>query len=481
MTDEKQIQAYKSKADFAQEALYRFADIIHTHSSGDARLYAVGGYPRNKILKLEPSDIDVTSKLHPEELILICDRVGYYYVPKGIEFGTVEVHIPLNGGELVVEHTTFRSDSYAPGGAHKPREIRFSDSISEDAVRRDFTVNAIYEDILTGEMIDPTGGISDIERRIIRTTSDDPAAVLKDDGLRIMRMVRFACELGFAIDTDTFTAAHEHVSGLQAISRERIRDELVKILMADTKYKIAHQTSPVLRGLLILQAMDIFSIILPELEIGRNFAQKRKYHRYDVQTHMLHTSAATPPKLHMRLAGLLHDVGKPEAHTINLGKNMHGHDRLGVPLAAKALKRLRFSRELSERVLKLISIHMYDVARNARESNIRTHFAQWGHELVLDLIDFRRADLKGSGIDNPVKNDSAQRFEDVYNAMVSEGAPFSYFDLKITGGDIMRELNLPPCPLVGDIKRKLLRHCAINPEDNEINTLLKLAHELSVQ
>lgn len=481
MIDEKYIQAHKSRVDFVQEALYRLAEVISTHSSEGARLYAVGGYPRNKILGFEPSDIDVTSKLHPEELIRICDRVGFYYVPKGIEFGTVEVHIPLDERELVVEHTTFRSDSYAPGGAHKPQEIRFSDSIREDALRRDFTVNAIYEDILTGETVDPTGGILDIERRIIRTTSDDPAVVLKDDGLRIMRMVRFACELGFSIDADTFAAAHKHVSGLQAISRERIRDELVKILMADIKYGAVCEISPVLRGLLMLQAMDIFAIILPELEGGRNFAQKRKYHRYDVQTHMLHTAAATPPKLHMRLAGLLHDVGKPEAHTINEGKNMHGHDKLGVPIAARALKRLRFSRELTERVLKLISIHMYDVARNARENNIRTHFAQWGHELVLDLIDFRRADLKGSGVYNPVKNDSAQRFEEVYNAMVSEGAPFSYFDLKITGGDIMRELNLPPCPLVGDIKRKLLRHCAISPKDNEINTLLKLARELSGQ
>lgn len=464
--------------DTDREALCRLANSASKLYGERARMYAVGGYPRSRALGLKYTDLDVTSALTPDEIISVCEHNSFNFVPKGVDFGTVEVHVPVQGRDVKIEHTTFRADTYTPGGAHKPKSVRFSKSLEEDARRRDFTVNAIYEDILTGEIIDPTGGMQDLERRIIRATSEDPAVVLRDDGLRIMRMVRFAAELGFDIDEATFRAAHEYVQGLASISAERIRDELSKILLSDIKYGIKGDVSPVLRGLLYLRDLDVFAVILPELEAGRGFEQKRKYHLYDVQTHMLHTAAATPPCLPVRLAGLLHDVGKPEAYRQNDGANMHGHDRIGVPLAREALTRLRYSRETADRAVKLIGIHMYDVAGTAKEHNIRKRFAQWGHESVRDLIDFRMADLAGSGIENADKEDSAQRFREVYRKMLEENAPFSYFDLKITGVDIMHELKLPRGPLVGEIKRELLRHCAVHPEDNNIERLRILAHEV---
>ena len=162
------------------QELYLLAELV---SREGARLYAVGGLVRNSLLGLPISDIDICSAVLPGRMTELCRESGFKVVPKGIDFGMVEVHI---GGESF-EHTTFRSDSYAEGGSHRPSEVRFSASVEEDAVRRDFSVNAMYFDILSGEVLDPTGGLADLNAGLIRTTSPDPRTVLADDGLRIMR------------------------------------------------------------------------------------------------------------------------------------------------------------------------------------------------------------------------------------------------------------------------------------------------------
>ena len=202
----------------------------------NAELYAVGGFVRNELLNLSHTDIDICSKLTPNEIIEFCKSMGYKYVPKGIAFGMVEIHFTYESETLCLEHTTFRSDKYADDGSHRPQSVTFSDSVEQDAFRRDFTVNALYKNLLTDEIIDPTGGLSDLENRVIRATSKDPNDIMKDDGLRVMRMVRFAAELCFDVEESTMQAAIAHVNGLKDISSERIRDELNKILLSDAKY-----------------------------------------------------------------------------------------------------------------------------------------------------------------------------------------------------------------------------------------------------
>ena len=197
-----------------------------------ARLFVVGGRVRNALLGLPVSDTDVTSALRPDEMTCLAREAGWKVVPKGAAFGMVEVHI----GDRTYEHTTFRRDKYAEGGAHRPTAVTFSDTPDEDAFRRDFTVNALYADVLAGTVADPTGGVCDLGARLIRATSPDPELILRDDGLRIMRLCRFAAELGFDIEEKTFAAAKKCAPLLADISAERVRDELVKILMADTKF-----------------------------------------------------------------------------------------------------------------------------------------------------------------------------------------------------------------------------------------------------
>lgn len=421
-------------------------------------LYAVGGLPRNSLLDLPVSDIDICSAMEPERMIALCKKQGFTVVPKGIDFGMVEVHI----GGLAFEHTTFRSDSYAEGGAHRPSAISFSKTPEEDAFRRDFSVNALYYDVLSGEVLDPTGGLDDLEAHLIRTTSKEPSLVLSDDGLRIMRLVRFSAELGFSIEEKSLETARELVRNLRDISAERIRDELNKILLADIKYG-ERSAEKVMHGLELLKNVGAIEVILPELALGAGIEQRANYHRYDVLDHCLHSCAEASPKLHLRLAGLLHDVGKPKVK-LETGL-MHGHDEAGEAIARAILRRLRYDNRTVDEVCFLVRRHMFDLNNTAKEGTMRRAFARWGYERSLDMCDIRRADFIGSGI---LKGDvpSAVRWRRILEKMREENAPFSEKELNCTGEDIMEWLGIGPGPAVAEIKKRLLAHCAVRPKDN---------------
>ncbi|MCH5279482.1 MAG: CCA tRNA nucleotidyltransferase [Christensenellaceae bacterium] len=436
-----------------------------------ARLYAVGGLVRNGLLGLPVYDIDVCSALRPEAVISLCARAGFGIVRKGIDFGMVEVHI--NGKKF--EHTTFRSDSYAEGGAHRPSAVRFSTTVEEDAFRRDFTVNALYLDVLSGQIKDPTGGLTDLEKRIIRTTSPSPYTVLSDDGLRIMRMVRFAAELYFDIDAETYETAKQLCGNLKDISPERIRDELNKILLSDVKYG-ERNPERVLHGLELLRDVGAIELILPELYLGRGIEQKPTHHLYDVLDHCLHTAAEISPNLVMRLSGLLHDVGKPPVN-LRTGK-MYGHDLEGADISREILTRLRYDNKTIAEVCFIVRHHMYDLNNTAKESTLRTTFGRWGYERSMEIAEIREADVHGSGI---IKGEvkSADRWRELLKKMKDEHTPFSDKELNCTGEDIMRWLSLPPGPRVGDIKRRLLEHCARFPQDNTPEKLERLARDVS--
>ena len=424
-------------------------------------LYAVGGMVRNPLLGLPISDIDVCSKMPVDEVINFCKKNDLHFVPKGLAYGTVEIHI----GGISVEHTTFRADSYGEGGSHKPESVKFSTSLESDAVRRDFTVNALYCNILSGEIKDPTGGLDDIKNGIIRATSKDAHIILKDDALRILRMVRFAAQLGFDIDNDTFLAAKENISGLQHISPERIRDELNKILLSDVRYKeyVYDENNSVLKGLELLKELGAFKYIIPELELGIGIEQKPTHHKYDVFNHALHTCACSAPSLIMRLAGLLHDIGKPIVFKEN--GNMHFHDMVGETLSRDILKRLKYDNATVDAVSKIVRYHMYDLNGTAKGKTLKRQFARWGYDFTLRICEIREADVHGSGfIKGEVK--SAVRWRKVLDDMVMRGAPFSEKDIACTGKDIALWLSIPPSKEIGEIKQKLLMHCAVFPKHN---------------
>ena len=314
--------------------------------------------------------------------------------------------------------------------------------------------------------------MQDLKNRLLRATSRDPAVIMGDDALRIMRMVRFASELGFEAERGTLEAARACAAGLADISPERIREELDRILLSDAKYGIPHGPY---RGLELLDNLEALDVILPELAKGRGVAQKPQYHKYDVLHHCFHAVDCIEPSLTLRLAALLHDVGKPAA--LQATGCMYTHDRLGADIARGILERLRYPSAVIRDVTALIRNHMFDLRTEAKENTIRLWLQEMGIERSRQLIALRRADVHGSGrIEGPVE--SADRWERILESMIAAGAPFEERQLAVTGADIAGYLGIPPSPRIGYIKAGLLRHCAKRPEDNNKTALLRLSRDL---
>lgn len=439
-------------------------------------LYAVGGQVRNALLGYPISDLDICGTAMPEQAAAIFEDAGYGVIPKALQFGTIQVNAELDGERFVMEYTTFREDVYFEDGSHRPAGVTFSSNIERDALRRDFSVNALYARAVTGEMIDPLGGLKDLDQRRLRTTNPDPNLILRDDALRMLRLVRFACELDFDIDPATEQAAKTHAGLLRDIPVERIWQELQKILLSDVRYaaapaggRIAHQ-----HGLFLLVDYGLMGYIFPELLEGADVPQRSEFHRYNVLEHNIRACGASEAVLPVRLAALLHDVGKPEVWR-ETGK-MLLHDQRGADMSKVMLERLRAPKALVERVYLLVKKHMLDLNNMAKENTLRKHFVQMGAQAGLQLASVREADFLASGMQSaPVA--SAERWRSIIRRMMEEKVPFDINQLNIGGDAIARILNEPRGPRIGEVKRALWLHCAQYPCDNNEKRLRQLAKQ----
>lgn len=447
-------------------------------------LYGVGGMVRNPLLGFEISDIDVCSCATVEQVDQMLGKYKEYTtVPKGAAFGTVEIHGTFGGESFLCEHTTFRKETYGQTGQHRPLGVVFSDNLAEDAFRRDFSINALYQNLLTEEIIDPTGGLADLKNRVMRTTNLDPDLIMRDDGLRTLRLVRFACELGFSIDEKTFTATKKNAALLQDIPAERVWREIRKILLSDSRYPAAAQYSPDdepahYRGLSILVDLGLMQYVFPELLEGQNLTQSPIYHQYTVLKHNMHSCAMSRCDLIDRLAALLHDVGKPRVW-YETGKMLR-HDQVGMHLARIMLERLKAPRTVTKMVCQLVRWHMLDLDGNAKEKTLRKHFLLLGEETSERLAYLREADFLGSGIQKPPIL-TAVRFLQILNKMKDTKVPFSMKQVEITGQEIMQSNCLKPSPVIGWVKHKLWLHCALYPRDNHRQRLIALSEQILKQ
>lgn len=440
------------------------APFAQVFQSAGVRAYAVGGLVRNTLLGLPASDVDICSPLSAENVRDLFVSKGARVVEKALAMGTVELHF----AGLSLEYTAFRGERYAAGGAHRPESVWFSDSLTDDAFRRDFTVNALYADLSTGELTDPTGGMNDLSARLLRATSPEPGDILRADALRVLRLARFAAELGFSMEEKTFLAAKQYAPGLADVSWERKRDELNRILLSDAKYGRTKQA--VLEGLHSLTALSAWDWIIPELNEGRDLPQRPDMHRYTVMEHMLHAAAEAPPQLLFRLAGLLHDIGKPRS-LAETGRYL-AHDRMGAPMAREILRRLRYPNETVDFVSRLVERHMYDIQGGAKEKTLRLRFVSWGRAFTEAMIVMRETDIRGCGTNPAYVN---EKWRALLSKMEAERVPFSLAELAVSGADVMQARNVPPSPEVGRILKKLLLHCALRPVDNRKETLFRIA------
>ncbi len=415
------------------------ADLRDAFRARGRQLWLVGGALRDRLLGIESHDIDYATDALPDEIEAIARSLGARVTTVGKRFGTVGVL--LEGAW--VEITTFRGESYAPGGGRWP-EVTFGRTIEEDLARRDFTITAFAENAHTGEWLDLFGGEADLRAGIIRAVGE-PAARFREDPLRILRGVRFVSQLGFRLDPATAAGMRETAHLIAALSQERITAELDKLL----------QGRAPAAGLEALRDVGALAFALPELAPMPGCEQNR-FHRYDVWGHTLATvqAIATTPETHRirRWAALLHDLGKPAVrHTKPNGEwGFYRHEVVGAELAGALLERLRFGRADAHVVVLLVRRHM-ERPDPADRRAVRRFMAKLGGRWR-DLLALKRADNASHTYDDTAYHDA---LEAACLRAEQEEAEAIRAESPLTGDDLVRLFDRPPGPWVGVIKRQL--------------------------
>ncbi len=386
--------------------------IIRALEAAGFEAYYVGGCVRDTIMGREIHDIDITTSALPEDVIRVFgnERV----LPTGIRHGTVTV-------DRGFEVTTFRIDGdYAD--SRRPENVIFTRSLREDLARRDLTMNAIAMDI-NGNIIDYFNGMADIRDGIIRCVGE-PEKRFTEDALRILRTVRFASELGAEIESGTADAVHKLCGRLELISRERVREELDKLICGKDCVRV------------MLGYSDVMTVIIPELKPCIGFQQHSRYHRYTVWEHIVRAVGASPDDVVIRRAMLLHDVGKPEMFTMDENGEGHfkGHAGLSADMAEKILERLRYDRRSAELVCELIRHHSDKIHS---ENQVKHLTAELGLEAFCMLMECKKADNCAKNEFVLAENKDFDDYKDTAAGFVEEGACMSLKQLAVNGHDMM--------------------------------------------
>lgn len=425
--------------------------IINILKQNGHQAYLVGGCVRDSLLGLPVAEWDITTSAEPKAVMGLFKKA----VPTGIEFGTVTVILPDGQYEV----TTFRSDENYADGRH-PKNVIFTDDICQDLSRRDFTINAMAYDPETGELIDEYEGQNDLKKRSIRAVGE-PQARFLEDGLRPVRACRFAAKLNFKIEPKTLAAIGQTLKITKKVAPERIRDELVK-MMAAAKPSI---------GIEYMRGSGLLKLILPELEACHGVDQPPEFHKYDVYWHNLHACDAAPAgDTIIRLAALLHDIGKPSCKKDD---TFYNHDKVGSELAEKVLKRLRFSNADIKKISNLISHHMFNYSSEWSDAAVRRFIRRIGGvENLADLFALRRADTKA--MEQEIGSAYLAELQKRIDKIIEEENALDVSDLKIDGKDVMQALKIKPGPKVGKVLNDLLEKVLDDPKLNEREKLLEM-------
>jgi len=416
--------------------------------------YLVGGCVRDLLIGREPKDWDVTTNALPEQIQKIFPDSFYEneYGTVGVKTGSEDIHTEI------VEVTPYRTESEY-SDKRRPDSVVFGQSLLEDLARRDFSINAIALDESKGHTIDPYKGQNDIKDKMIRAVGK-AVDRFNEDALRMLRAVRLVAELDFGIDNETAEAINENREHLKQVSRERVRDELTRILNSDKP----------MNALILAQRLGILEFIAPDLVRGVGVEQNQA-HSYDVFEHLMRTMQYGADKhwsFDIRLAGLFHDVSKPETRRWSEKKNnwsFYGHDVVGSRVTKKALGDLRFSREIIDKVVKLVRWHMFfSDPDQISLSAVRRMITNVGKENIGDLLKLRACDRIGTG------RPKAQPFRfRKYQAMVDQALrdPISVAMLKTDGKHIMEKFHMKPGPKIGYVLNALLEEVL---DDTKLNT-----------
>jgi tRNA nucleotidyltransferase/poly(A) polymerase len=417
----------------------------------------VGGSVRDLVTGAIPTDWDVATAGPPEQVAALFPGSSWEN-----RFGTVTVR-----GEQDVQVTTYRHEGpYLD--RRRPQHVRWGTSLADDLARRDFTVNAIAwrpGDLVTGEgmLVDPFDGIGDLRRGMLRAVGD-PGARFAEDALRMVRAVRLSSRLGLALDPETANAIGDRAGETATLSGERVRDELLRMLGSSSP------AAPPSAALALMEELGLLRVLLPELAVLRGVPQAKALPG-DALDHSLRTVDALPaddPQL--RLAGLLHDLGK--ATTLADG-HFIGHEIEGAAMADSVLRRLRLPRTDAARIVRLVRQHMFAYTPDWTDAAVRRFVRRVGADLLDDLFALRAADNAASGAREPASGGIAELRERV--ASVLAGDALEQGQLAVDGNDLVAELGLRPGPEVGELLRRLLEAVLDDPAHNTRERLLFLA------
>lgn len=430
--------------------------------------YLVGGCVRDLFLFREPKDWDITTNATPDEIINIFGTDETVYENP---FGTVGVKIRKDEGETeVVEVTTYRKEGEYKD-FRRPERLEWGKNIEEDLERRDFTMNAIAYDPIKDTIKDIYKGQNDIKDKIIRTVGEAEER-FNEDALRMLRAVRFSAQLNFVISNETLGAIFRLASNLEKISKERIRDEFIKIIMSSNP----------MQGLLISQKLGMLKYISSELESAVGIEQNG-HHAFDVFEHSLRSlnhAASREFDLEIRLAALFHDIGKVKTRRFDETKKdytFYGHEVVSERVTKKILEELKFEKKVVEKVCRLVRWHMFfSDPDEVTLSSVRRLIVNIGKENIWDLIDLRLCDRMGSG----TKKEEPWRLRK-FESMIEEALrdPISLKTLKIDGAKIMQILNEKPGKKIGLILHALFEEVIDNASKNNLKYLENRVLELN--
>ncbi len=409
--------------------------VLERLAGGGFEAYLVGGCVRDLLRGVTPQDYDICTAARPAETAQCL--AGIRLLETGARHGTLTALLPDGAYEV----TTYRADGpYSDG--RRPDRVDFVSDLAQDLARRDFTVNAMAMD-LSGAVFDPFGGRADLDGRLIRCVGE-PERRFREDGLRLMRCLRFSACLDFAIHPYTARAVHENLAMLDRVAAERVRVELCKLLTGPRRVAVLREFP------------DVLCRVWPELEPLLSLEQNNPWHRYGGWEHTLHALEHAPAEATVALAVLLHDIGKPETKTTDDDgvDHFYGHPKVSAYLADGMLRDLRFDNATRERVVRLVEVH--DAPIQPTEKSVRRWLGRLGEEAFFQLLELKRCDTLGHGLEKTLSRlDELDALAELARGVIAQGQCFSMKDLAVDGRDVLAA-GVPAGPEVGRVLQALL-------------------------